>query len=120
MGPGDAVFLFVSTTPLSAPTSRTSCAVPLTPAISKISRRRTPVHAALPTAPFCHCNPSFGGTLVDAPVACALNDGGQSRAPHRLDAVEVRFDRPLHRPANAQSPVSRIEVGRREMVSHEE
>ncbi|MGO7697097.1 hypothetical protein, partial [Rhizobium leguminosarum] len=37
-----------------------------------------------------------------------------------LAEMEVKFDRPLHRPANAQSPVSRIEVRRREMVSHEE
>ena len=119
MGPGEAVFLFMSEpTPLSAPASRTSRAVRLTPAISKISRRRTPVHA--------HCrrlhsalHPSFAAHSRRARFP-AHSTTAVNVVLRIADAVEVKFDWPLHRPANAQSPVSRIEVRRREMVSHED
>ena len=70
--------------------------------------------AVLPLQPF------FWRLIVDSPIAGALDDGGKCGAPHRLDAVEVKFERPLHRPVDSQSPFSRIEIGRGEMVSYEE
>ena len=50
-----------STTGSSRPLNRTAAAPALTPARSSTSRRRTPVHLALPIAPFAHCPPATRG-----------------------------------------------------------
>jgi hypothetical protein len=55
-------------TPWSAPSSHTWRAEALTPAILSRSRRRTPVHLAVPTAPFSHCTPATGGSKNARPL----------------------------------------------------
>ncbi len=50
-----------STTGWSRPLKRTATAPGFTPARSSTSRSRTPVHRALPIAPFSHCPPATRG-----------------------------------------------------------
>ena len=70
--------------------------------------------------PILPLQPFLRRLIVDSPVAGALDDGGERRARHRLYAIEIKFEGPLDRPIDTKSPFSLIEVGRWEMVAHEE
>ena len=72
------------TTGSSRPLNRMATAPGFTPARSSTSRRRTPVHFALPIAPFCHCPPATRGAnrpreLPEHWLTAAISTRGRAR-----------------------------------------
>ena len=110
IGPGEAVFLPPSTTPLSPPMSTTSTAEDLIPPVPAPSQRDArprgvPDRAVLPLQPF------LDRLVVDTPIARALDGRGQRGSGQRNNLRQAELQRPVDAAVYHELPRLRVDFG---------